>query len=422
MTLSALVVADDLTGAMDAGHEFAVRGHPTTVAVRADGVRRDAGVFVVNTDSRYLPAEEARSAVERTVGDVPARVVYKKVDSTLRGNLTAEIVAALDATGADCALVAPAFPASGRRTACGYHLVDEALVTGTAAGRDPDNPPSSAHLPTLLADATREVCHVGVETVARGPDAVAAAVREATGGILVCDVVHDDHLATLARGAARSGRDVVYVGSAGLAGAVELPDEPDAGTSLGAHPSTDARVLGIAGSTNPVTLEQLAAVPNDRIVRLDVERAVTDPVSAADEAGTRALETIDEGGTAVVTSVLDGGDVDRAMQAGRGAGVAPETVRDRVAESLAGVGATVWERASPDGLFVTGGAVAGRTFDALEATAIRLAGDAVEPGVPIGRVLDGAAEGARVVTKAGAFGSERTMTNCLARLGGTDGR
>jgi uncharacterized protein YgbK (DUF1537 family) len=109
------------------------------------------------------------------------------------------------------------------------------------------------------------------------------------------------------------------------------------------------------------------------------------------------------------------------LRAGRDAGVDPETVRERVAESLALVATGVWERDPPDGLFVTGGAVAGRVFDALGATGVRLRGEAVEAGVPVGHVLDGTAAGTRVVTKAGAFGGERTIVNCLARLGGSDG-
>ena len=418
MTLDALVVADDLTGSMDTGHEFAARGHPTTVAVGEGGVRPESGVLVVNTDSRYLPAEEARAAVEAVVRGTPARVLYKKVDSTLRGNLVAEIEAALDASGRDCALVAPAFPAGGRLTACGYHLVDGAFVTDTAAGQDPEKPVTSPHLPTLLADAERPVDHVGVETVARGPGAVVDVVRE---GILACDSVHDDHLAALARGAARSERDVVYVGSAGLAAAVELPDRAETTVVEGHEPPADARVLGIAGSASPTTVEQLRAVPGERIVPLDGELAATDPAAAAERAAERALEVLESGGSAVVASVLEADDVDRALRAGREASVDPERVRERVAGSLGLVATGVWKRDPPDGLFVTGGAVAGRVFDALGATGVRLTGEAVEAGVPVGRLIDGVAAGTPVVTKAGAFGGERTIVNCLARLGGSDG-
>jgi uncharacterized protein YgbK (DUF1537 family) len=421
MTLDALVVADDLTGAMDTGHEFAARGHPTTVGVRPTADPPDEGVFVANTDSRYLPPADAAAAVERAVRETPAGLVYKKVDSTLRGNLVAEIGAAVEASGADCALVAPAFPAGGRLTACGYHLVGGALVTDTDAGRDPDKPVASAHLPTLLGDADRPVRHVGVGTVARGADAVADAVGGTMGEFLACDAVHGDHLAALARGAARSGRDVVYVGSAGLAGAVELPDGSATMGQGMEEPPADGRVLGIAGSASPVTVEQLSALPAGAVVPLDVARAVTDPAGAAAAAATEATDRSAARGAAVVASVLGDGDVDRALEAGEAAGLAPGTVRDRVAESLALTAEGVWERAPPDGLFVTGGAVAGRVFDALGVTGVRLTGEAVESGVPVGRALDGAAADTWIVTKAGAFGDERTIVNCLARLGGSDG-
>jgi len=421
VTLDALVVADDLTGAMDTGHEFAARGHPTTVAVGEAGVRPEEGVLAVNTDSRYLEPGEARSAVERVVRAAPASVLYKKVDSTLRGNLVPEIEAAVDASGADCALVAPAFPPGGRLTACGIHLVDGRLVTDTAAGRDPEKPVASAHLPTLLGTGTRPVEHVGVETVARGPDPVAAVVEGAGDATLACDAVHGHHLASLARGAARSDRDVVCVGSAGLASAVELPEGAASEPPEIPEPPANARVLGIAGSASPTAVEQLAAVPDDRIVPLESARAGTDPAEAAADATERASAVLDEVGTAVVGSVLEEGDVDRALRAGRAAGVAPGTVRERVAESLGTVASAVWERESPDGLFVTGGAVAGRVFGALGATGVRLTGEAVEAGVPVGRLRGGTASGTPVVTKAGAFGAERTIVNCLARLEGTDG-
>jgi len=431
MTLDALVVADDLTGAMDTGHAFAARGHPTTVAVSEGGPRPETGVLVANTGSRSLAADAARAAVARVVRENPARVLYEKIDSTLRGHPAAEIGAALDASGRERALVAPAFPAGGRLTACGHHLVDGRLVTDTDAGADPERPVRWAHLPTLLRTGDRSVGHVGVGTVARGADAVAAVVRAADDAILACDAVHADHLAALARGAARSGRDVVHVGSAGLAGRVELPEDSvgGAGRTTDATDATDragsstgGRVLGIAGSASRVTVEQLGAVPDDRLVPLDVERAVADPAGTAGAAAARVGKLLDGEGTAVVASVVEAGDVERALRAGRDAGLAPGTVRERVAESLGLVAARAWDRAPPDGLFVTGGAVADRVFDALGITGVRPTGEAVAAGVPIGRPLDGLAAGGRVVTKAGAFGDERTIVNCLARLGGSDGR
>ncbi len=135
-----LVVADDLTGATDTGHGFAVRGFETVVRLDPEFEAPDAAVIVVDTDSRYVSPAEAGNRVADVVSDIEAATVYKKVDSTLRGNLAAEIEAVMAAMDADTAAVAPAFPTNGRVTACGYHLVEGALITDTEAGNDPDSP------------------------------------------------------------------------------------------------------------------------------------------------------------------------------------------------------------------------------------------------------------------------------------------
>lgn len=98
------VIADDLTGACDSAVQFAGRGLRTVVAL--DG-SVDADVVAYSTDSR-----------DRATPVMPViptgTLVFKKIDSTLRGNTRAEILAALDAYGFDTAVVNPAFPEMGR--------------------------------------------------------------------------------------------------------------------------------------------------------------------------------------------------------------------------------------------------------------------------------------------------------------------
>ncbi|WP_254546854.1 four-carbon acid sugar kinase family protein [Halomarina pelagica] len=417
-TYQGLVVADDLTGAMDTGHEFARRGYATTVTVREAFDPDGTDVLVVNTDSRYRSRTDAREAVSAALETRRGHVVYKKVDSTLRGNLAAEIEAALRATDADLAVVAPAFPANGRTTACGYHLVDGALVTETAAGRDADKPVSSPHVPTLLADCGTPVRHLGVDTVAAGASAIAEALDAIDApGVVVCDAVHDVHLDAVARGVADSSRSAVYVGSAGLAGAVDLPG---AGTNPSpVDPAGDREVLGVVGSASPTTLEQVNALSGESLVPLDLERAVEDSAAAAVAAGERCAESLASRGIAVVASVLSAGDVDRALDYGAERGVDDREVRDRVAEALARTATDVWTRRPPGGLFVTGGAVAIETVDALGGRGVRLTGREVEPGIPFGTVSGGRADGTALVTKAGAFGSAGTIAACLSALRGS---
>ena len=430
---TALVIADDLTGAADTGNAFARRGAETVVVF--DGrsgstTTPAAAVLVVNTDSRYTSAEEAAERVDRAVRAHPADLVYKKVDSTLRGNLAAEVDAALAAAGATLAVVAPAFPANGRVTACGHHLVDGELVTDTAAGQDPDAPVGSSHLPTLLSGSAHPVAHLAVDTVAGGTEAVADGLRTAVANadgptVVTADATHERHLAAVAEGTATVDPAAVYVGSAGLARHVPLPaiaGAADGTIEADRKRSGPSRVLGVAGSASPVTLAQVDAVPEEWVCRIDAARAAVDPPAAATEAVDRCRDRLSTAGVALLASATDETDVEAALSAGREAGLADQQVRDRVARALAETVARLQADDPLTGLFVTGGAVAGAVLGELEAEGVRLTGRAVEDGVPVGAIVAGRAAGTPVVTKAGAFGERTTVNACLAYLRGENGR
>uniref|UniRef100_UPI0005B216F2 four-carbon acid sugar kinase family protein n=1 Tax=Haloferax sp. ATB1 TaxID=1508454 RepID=UPI0005B216F2 len=296
MLPSGLVIADDLTGATDTGHEFAARGLRTLVSASpapSENPRAETDVRVVDTDSRYADPSRAAAAVLDAVGPGDHSFVYKKVDSTLRGNLVRETDAVLDATAADLALVAPASPRNGRTTVEGYHLVDGTPVAETAAGDDPDKPVETSHIPTRYAESSYPVSRLPVNRVATGPAAVADALREqarADRGIVVADASHERHLEALADGAARPGLDVVYVGSAGLARYVETP--PPSGAGPASVPPRDRTVLCVVGSTNPATLDQLDALPAESVVSLDLGGAVENPAGASADAAAACSERL----------------------------------------------------------------------------------------------------------------------------------
>jgi uncharacterized protein YgbK (DUF1537 family) len=463
----ALVVADDLTGANDTGNRFAERGFHTAVvagsdagapsgadvsspdeatppdgatspneATPPDGATSpneatppdadvSASVLVVDTDSRYAPPGEAAARVAAAVETHPADVVYKKVDSTLRGNLVAEIDAAVEAAGADLAVVAPAFPGTGRTTAGGFHLVDGVPVAETDAGDDPDRPVESSRVPALFAASAHPVEHLPLDVVGDGPGAVRRALADAveTHGtaLAVCDATRSRHLASVASGAAALDATPVFVGSGGLAGHVHLGGRGDAGGRGGrADEPRPAGVLGVVGSVSATALAQLDAVDEAALVRLDGTTAVTDADAAVRDAVDAAVAALAREGRAVVTAATGSDDVEATLAAAREAGVDGDEARDRVAEALGRVAAAVPERAPVRGFFLSGGAIAKRALDALDGRGVELTGRSVGTGVPLGTIDGGPADGAPVVTKAGAFGDGETIVNCLDFLAGYD--
>ena len=413
-----VVVADDLTGAMDTAHRFAERAYDTSVVAVPDAVETaldgaSSPVVAVNTDTRYATAATAADVVGRVVARARPRTVYKKVDSTLRGNVGAEVRAALDAADAELALFAPAFPRTGRYTVDGTQHVEGQPVTETEYGDD-RNAPSSDRLAELFAGYDGLVERLDGAVIGSGSERVTDALDDLVGRhdrapIVCCDAATDAELSTIA--SAGDGYDTVYAGSGGLAAHVEASV---ASTSPPTAPSVEhGRPLAIVGSASRTTLTQVSRLPDGLVVELDPLATLRDGWKPDASPVTRRLA---DGQPAVVTAPADDDAVRRTLAAGRERGLSPAEVRGRVADGLAATAAAALESVRPSGLVLTGGDVAVATLRTIGASTVTLSGTAVDAGVPVGAMADGDASGLALVTKAGGFGTERTLEACLDAL------
>lgn len=120
------LIADDLTGALDTATPFALAGLSVSVAVAAEGLpaalASGAAVVAVNTASRAFDAEAAAARVARVAMELRAAgpgVLFKKVDSRLKGQVAAETAALADVLGLRDIIVAPAIPDQDRFVAGG---------------------------------------------------------------------------------------------------------------------------------------------------------------------------------------------------------------------------------------------------------------------------------------------------------------
>jgi len=198
------VIADDLTGAGDTGVQFAKVGLVTRVLFGEWGAQdvKDSDILVLNTDSRFLKPKDAAEVVTsvtqalRNVGVVP---FFKKVDSTLRGPIGAEIDALMDAQGLSYAVVCPAFPANGRSLVGGYLLVDGQPVSRGAAGKDPVTPVTMSHVPTLISQqSTKPVYSCTMDDLSPEGLKLILSKAKAHGAIVVCDAVSNADLDLIA--------------------------------------------------------------------------------------------------------------------------------------------------------------------------------------------------------------------------------
>ena len=204
------VIADDLTGAMDAGMQMAGKNRTVRIALSIKdlaAVARDSDFVVVNTQSRNGTSEEAYEktfeAVKQFINSAAA-AVYKKIDSALRGHIGAEIKAIIDSGASDCVIVAPALPFHNRTTRHGVHYIDGRKLADTELAKDPFSPIRCSEVSEMIRqEFDVRVGLVDLKTVRNGclaifeecNDLIQQGVR-----ILVADAEEETDLKAIAAG------------------------------------------------------------------------------------------------------------------------------------------------------------------------------------------------------------------------------
>lgn len=395
------IIADDLTGAMDTGVQFAKSGLETVVML-GEGEPPPAEMVVVSTDSRDIPPRDAYWRARQAARLLADRAIYKKIDSTLRGNVGSELDGVMDELGLIHALVAPAFPANGRTTLGGYHLVHGIPLAESSFANDPLWPARESHLPTLLAKQTaRPVAHLPIHIVEQGVESVVEALSAEGAPVVAADATTADHLRNLASALARL-QGWLPCGSAGLAGQWPAALGVERQSAEPRWPAVEAPVLVVAGSRNNATAEQLrrAAANGDLVLICPSEDG-----SGRAEVVARAAGELEGGRSVAITTTFSAYREGKAIAA---------------ATALAEIAAELLARHRVAGLFLTGGDIARAVALRLGATALKALGE-VQPGVAAGELMGGPLHGLRVVTKAGGFGDERAIIDAVAFLRGRSG-
>ena len=249
-----LLIADDFTGALDTGVQFAVRGAKTRVATDPgydfSRTEADVQVLVLDAETRHLPPEAAYETVFRAVRGALAagfRYIYKKTDSALRGNIGAELTAVLDAAGADSLAFLPALPRMNRVTRRGVHYIDGVPVAESVFGQDPFEPVRASSVAEIIAVQSQ------VPVVLHGLGEPEGPPRP---GVQVYDAETQEDLLETGRRLGREGLQLA-AGCAGFAAALaellELEDPPPD------MPELVPSLFVACGSVNPVTLRQMDA-------------------------------------------------------------------------------------------------------------------------------------------------------------------
>ncbi|MPY90405.1 MAG: hypothetical protein GEU99_21095 [Luteitalea sp.] len=385
-----LIVADDLTGAADACVMFVGYGRSGAVAFEPAAACLRAEWLAFSSDTRRLPVARAADRVDAVVRDltqayVPS-IVFKKIDSTLRGHVGPELVAAMQASRARLAIVAPAFPEMGR-------TVEDGVLTVTGLGSPPP-----CHVTALLEAQGVDRCWPIVRPKGGEGEGTSeawrAAMEAAIGNraqVLVCDGVCAADLDRVVAAVLTLDGPVLWVGSAGLAGALaRRMTAPGTSTDASTDADGSPRTMGLAGRPDAV----IFMIGSDHPVTIAQQRYLLEAHGAA---------------------AVQVGDIDRLLRSlYRGehllVNIGPAVPDEAIARFVRCV-----VHHSTAGMVLSGGDTAARVCRILDATLIDL-GSEVSPGVPWGWLVTRCGWRCRVVLKSGGFGRERALYDGLLFL------
>lgn len=365
------IVADDLTGACDVAACFAAKLGAVEVSLSAEQAPTGKrSLQVLNTQSRLKDVASARDALRQVGLSLAAkRVVFKKIDTGLRGPIGAELAGLLEGLGQSGAswtcIVAPAAPSIGRTTRGGVQYEHGIPIDQSALSEDPHAPPFSADIRVVLS-------------------------RTGGGDYVVADAQCSEDLNRIVETYLPQGQ-VVFAGSLGLATALAnrlsgIPSHAVKGDC--AH-----HAFLVCGSRHPRSAAQI-----------EKARGANVRILSFDPAGLRLDATIGPTWNGVLLVRIGGSDARPLV------GLADEIL----ASFVDALGALV-ETINPDGLGIIGGETAYHVLRRLGARRLEVYRRHAEV-ITCSRIGGGIMDGRPLVCKGGSVGPEDSVLRMLSLL------
>ena len=401
-----IIVADDFTGANDTGVQFRKSGFKVNVIINSDRLKEEADdcdVLVIDIESRTdLPQTAYNKCLllGRQIPELGDVLVYKKLDSTFRGNIGTEFDGLMDGLNISIAFLAPAFPLCGRTTENGNVYVNGVLLNQTEYSDDPRTPVKDSRIAAIIGLQSKRVCNeitTGFfESNIKSANSEIIKRIEEGSEIFIFDSRTESDLAAISSLIEKFTETPFLVsGSAGLASHL--------------HNSTLIRPepLGFvfSGSVTDISMQQIRHTESegqcnvfliDAIDLLDDKLIIDDLTSSVRESISAGIDRF------IFCTSRSRKDVENVYRVVQQRSVPRTLAAQKIAGSLGNLAATLIKRFQPSGVLLTGGETAFRTVSALEADGISIDME-ILPGIQCGK-LRGCDIDSLIATKSGGFG------------------
>ena len=423
--LNTVIIADDLTGANDTGAILAQNGFSVGTVLKLEQMRdfESYNVLCVSTNSRGMSQSNAYEIVKETANYFPKddSILYsKRIDSTLRGNVGAEIDSILDYLGEDYhAVVVASFPDSGRTSVGDILLVHGVPLQKTEVAKDPTSPVDTSRVTEIIKKQTKHsVGYIGLEKVTKSSSYLLEELTKELEQhkIVAVDAQNNRDIEAIAACCSACGMKIVAIDpgpfTAALANQIFKRKKTE----------NEKKILCGIGSASDLTRQQLKYLRETGgpfIVKIDTskffeEQSRRKEMQRVEEQIIRGAEDYR---VLVITTTMEKGDV-LDLSKVKGAEMLSKkecatVITSTMAEVLESLLHQLQTRIG--GIYASGGDVAAAFCERLGISGFHVKGEVI-PLAIYSQTVGGYAEGLPIITKGGLVGTEDTLVQCLDYL------
>lgn len=392
-----LMLADDFTGAGDAGVQMTKNGIEAHIIFDTDEIDPEKS-YVIDTESRNIPAEEAYTKVKsilQSMNSYPYEYYYKKIDSTLRGNLKAEMTAVKEVLKPDLIVFNPANPDSNRMVVDGTLMMNGVRITETEIMKDPLCLVTEDNLEKLMKKEMEEpVVHFSLNEVRNQTMDVGQAK------IVTFDVLENSDLNVVVEYILSLKKKVLWVGSAGMANALVK-------TMRVQYP-----VLALVGSISETSRMQVrvAQEAGAKVVEMNIAELLR--CGDIQKAAREAIELLHYGQDVVVVTAREHEDYLEAVKVGKEKGMSRTAVAKYAQSRIGELSALILKEAKVCGCFLTGGDTAISVNNYNHAHGAKLV-EEVLPIIALIQLDGGDYPGLPCIVKGGSIGDREALAKSI---------
>ena len=422
------VIADDLTGANDTGVQFTKKGYNAIVSVLDEQstiiIPDNLDVFVMDTETRELESKTARKILKSILEKININkkdVVYKKVDSTLRGNMGDEIEEIMIILNRDICIFSPSYPSYQRITVGGYLLVQQKPLGLSEYSSNHLDQEENSFIPFLLKKQTDfPVGQIDLKDVVKGQETILSKINELSqkgNKIIVIDSTNEEHLKDIFASGLKFDGPVLFSGSAGLAN--HFPNINNKHEVLKIKVEDNkSPVLVVAGSRNSIMEDQINYLKNRLNVselRIDLEQVFSNKERILDDYATKCIQAIKDNRDLVIhTNITYNEEKSINEKLMLKYHLSFRGLEIKIKTFLGELTSKIIKNSYVRNLILTGGDVALGVCKELNIRNLNILAELL-PGIPLA-IANYKDYKLNIITKAGGFGKEDALYNLINKL------